>query len=331
MYSKTADTVKNRQVSNTRQQSGASDPYHILDIEIDDHGAAVCRTGICKTSPEEIRLFSYNEIPEFLKGNPWVVDGYRAFLPFGLCMKSLFVWSNETLNIWSHLVGFLLFLVLMLYDNLIAIPRLRGGLTDHVVITLGLLCYQFCMICSTGFHIFCCHSERASRRWLQVDMTGVSIGLIGCYLPAVHYAFYCLSIWRDIYMMIITVLTVSTLWFQLHPHFFTSRWFHTRMAVYVGLAAYGIMPSVHWVYLNGGFSAPVVQMFIPKVTAMYMLGLLAFIFYISKFPERMFPGLFDYIGSSHQLWHTIIVFAFVFWHHSGREILFYRLTHTCPV
>lgn len=46
------------------------------------------------------------------------------------------------MNIWSHLLGFLLFLVLMLYDNLIALPRLKGELSDHVVMTLGLICYQ---------------------------------------------------------------------------------------------------------------------------------------------------------------------------------------------
>ncbi|KAL8586817.1 hypothetical protein ACOMHN_052693 [Nucella lapillus] len=322
------ESVKNRQIYNTRQQSSNSDAYHILDIEIDDHGATMCQTGTCQ--PEEIKLFRYSEIPEFLKGNPWVLDGYRALLPFGLCMKSLLVWNNETLNIWSHLLGFMLFLVLMLYDNLIAIPKLKADFTDHVILTLGLLCFQFCMICSTGFHIFCCHSERASRRWLQVDMTGVSIGIIGCYLPAVHYAFYCLSIWRDIYMIVICLLTVSTLWFQLHPQFFTSRWYCTRMAVYVGLAAYGIMPSLHWIYLNG-VSSPVVQIFVPKITAMYLIGMLAFSFYISKFPERMFPGVFDYIGSSHQWWHIIILVAFIFWHQAGREILQYRITHTCPV
>lgn len=32
------------------------------------------------------------------------------------------------------------------------------------------------------------------------------------------------------------------------------------------------------------------QMFIPKVVVMYMLGMLAFAFYIAKFPERFFPG-----------------------------------------
>lgn len=328
MYSETFNLIKNRQAS--RQQTDTSSVIHILDLEIDDHGANVCRTGSCEPHMDEIRLFQYNEIPDFLKGNPWVVKGYRAFLPFGQCMKSLFVWSNETLNIWTHLLGFLVFLILMLYDNLIAIPRLRGQMTDHIVMTLGLICFQFCMLCSTGFHIFCCHSERASRRWLQVDMTGVSIGIIGCYLPAVHYAFYCLSIWRDIYMIIITVLTVSTLWFQLHPHFFTSRWFYTRMAVYVGLVAYGIIPTMHWVYLNGGFDSPIVQLFVPKVTSMYILGMLAFAFYISKFPERMFPGLFDYIGSSHQWWHAVIVLAFLYWHQSGQDIFVFRNTHTCP-
>ncbi|KAK7506545.1 hypothetical protein BaRGS_00002020 [Batillaria attramentaria] len=329
MYPNRYEAVKNRQTSSGRQDEELS-TYHILDVEIDEHGADMCRTGMCEPHPEQIRLFRYNEIPEFLKGNPWVVDGYRAFLPFGLCMKSLLMWNNETINIWSHLLGWVLFLVLTLYDNLIAIPNLKGGLADHIVITLGLLCYQFCMLCSTGFHIFCCHSERASRRWLQVDMTGVSIGIIGCYLPAVHYAFYCLSIWRDVYFMVITVLTVCTLWFQLHPQFFTSRWYYTRMAVYVGLVAYGIMPTIHWVYLNGGFSSKLVQIFFPKITAMYMIGALAFSFYISKFPERMFPGLFDYLGSSHQCWHILIVLAFLFWHSAGREILLFRIANGCP-
>ena len=53
---------------------------------------------------------------------------------------------------------------------------------------------QVCMLCSAGFHMFACHSARASKRWLAVDLTGISIGVIGCYLPAVHYAFYCLSV-----------------------------------------------------------------------------------------------------------------------------------------
>lgn len=88
MYPVRLDSVKNRQVSNARQQSSLNtSAYHILDIEIDDHGATMCRTGICENHPQEIRLLEYSEIPDFLKGNPWVINGYRAFLPFGLCLK----------------------------------------------------------------------------------------------------------------------------------------------------------------------------------------------------------------------------------------------------
>jgi adiponectin receptor len=31
--------------------------------------------------------------------------------------------------------------------------------------------------------------------------------------------------------------------------------------------------------------------------------------YASKFPERWWPGRFDFIGSSHNLWHLGVLFA----------------------
>ncbi len=33
------------------------------------------------------------------------------------------------------------------------------------------------------------------------------------------------------------------------------------------------------------------QLFLPKVTVMYILGVFAFTFYLTKFPERFFPGM----------------------------------------
>jgi len=53
---------------------------------------------------------------------------------------------------------------------------------------------QFCMLCSTGYHVFRCHSEEANLQWLALDMTGISVGILGCYLPAIHFGFYCLSV-----------------------------------------------------------------------------------------------------------------------------------------
>lgn len=48
------------------------------------------------------------------------------------------------------------------------------------------------MLCSVGYHLFSCHrSEKTSRRWLALDYAGISVGILGCYVPGIFYAFYC--------------------------------------------------------------------------------------------------------------------------------------------
>ena len=42
-------------------------------------------------------------------------------------------------------------------------------------------------------------------------------------------------------------------------------------------------------------------------------------------------GAFNFLGSSHQWWHLIIVVAFAYWHSAGRELLYYQMRHECHV
>lgn len=37
--------------------------------------------------PRGIRLYTYEQIPTFLRENPYITDGYRAYLPSRLCIK----------------------------------------------------------------------------------------------------------------------------------------------------------------------------------------------------------------------------------------------------
>ncbi|KAK0135480.1 Progestin and adipoQ receptor family member 3 [Merluccius polli] len=37
--------------------------------------------------PRGIRLYTYEQIPAFLRENPYITDGYRAYLPSRLCIK----------------------------------------------------------------------------------------------------------------------------------------------------------------------------------------------------------------------------------------------------
>ncbi|XP_028929540.1 progestin and adipoQ receptor family member 3 isoform X5 [Ornithorhynchus anatinus] len=176
--------------------------------------------------PRGIRLYTFEQAPGFLRDNPYITDGYRAFLPARLCLRSLFILSNETVNIWSHLLGFLLFFTLGIYDMTSVLPSAGASREDFVICSICLFCFQVCMLCSVGYHLFCCHrSEKTSRRWMALDYAGISIGILGCYVSGVFYAFYC----------------------------------------------------------NNEFA--------PRVVVMYMIAASAFLFYISKVPERYFPAV----------------------------------------
>lgn len=54
-----------------------------------------------------------------------------------------------------------------------------------------LMIVQICMMCSAGYHIFYCQSELAFKRWLGLDLAGVSVGFCGILFPGAYYAFYC--------------------------------------------------------------------------------------------------------------------------------------------
>ncbi|KAM9661676.1 progestin and adipoQ receptor family member 3 isoform X2 [Harpia harpyja] len=260
--------------------------------------------------PRGIRLYTYEQIPVFLKDNPYITDGYRAYLPSRLCLKSLFILSNETVNIWSHLLGFLLFFTLGIYDLTAVLPAAGASREDFVICSVCLFCFQVCMLCSVGYHLFCCHrSEKTSRRWMALDYAGISIGILGCYVSGVFYAFYCNNI---------------------HPSYLTQQWHRLRSIIFCSVSGYGIIPTIHWIWLNGGIGASIVQEFAPRVVVMYFIAAVAFLFYISKVPERYFPGQLNYLGSSHQVWHILAVVMLYWWHQSTVYIMQYRHSKPCP-
>ncbi|XP_074895783.1 progestin and adipoQ receptor family member 3 isoform X2 [Buteo buteo] len=260
--------------------------------------------------PRGIRLYTYEQIPVFLKDNPYITDGYRAYLPSRLCLKSLFILSNETVNIWSHLLGFLLFFTLGIYDLTAILPAAGASREDFVICSVCLFCFQVCMLCSVGYHLFCCHrSEKTSRRWMALDYAGISIGILGCYVSGVFYAFYCNNI---------------------HPSYLTQQWHRLRSIIFCSVSGYGIIPTIHWIWLNGGIGASIVQEFAPRVVVMYFIAAVAFLFYISKVPERYFPGQLNYLGSSHQVWHILAVVMLYWWHQSTVYIMQYRHSKPCP-
>jgi len=104
---------------------------------------------------------------------------------------------------------------------------------------------------------------------------------------------------------------------------------NVKMMIFVGWAAYGVIPTIHWTFVMGGLKHPVVQLLLPRVLGMYAISGVAFLIYLTKIPERFYAGRFDYLGHSHQWWHFLVVAALYFWHNSGVLYINYRVNHAC--
>ena len=124
-------------------------------------------------------MLHITEVEAYRRYNPYILNGYRKRLSFASCLKSVFSWHNQTMNIWTHLLGFFFFLYYFIKDIIIYSGHRESlSLTDLMILCTILICYQACMILSVTYHIFDCHSERINDTCLCLDEFGIILSLI---------------------------------------------------------------------------------------------------------------------------------------------------------
>jgi len=271
------------------------------------------------------KLLKIDEVPEYLRFNPYIKTGYRSSFDYKQCIKSLLYFHNETMNIWTHLLGFLAFMALLLWD--FVAPPTRVTWEDFAVILTIITCYQACMILSAVFHTFTAHSKEVSETCLFLDLAGIAASITASYVSGIYYAFFCYPAWRNFYL--ITVGMIITCGIVFRKALNEERNEAIRIVFFVCWAIYGTLPTLHWVILSGGFGDVIIRTFLPRVVIMYAITGLAFLFYLGKIPERFLPGRFDMLGSSHQWWHVLIFLCLAYWHNTGFTFAEFRLENQC--
>jgi len=273
------------------------------------------------------KLLKFQEAPSYLQFNPFIETGYRTPLSYLDCVRSVLSLHNETLNIWTHLLGFLAFSTLLLWDSWSLHISEKVTWSDIAVILGIITCYQACMILSVIYHTFTAHSEQVYNTCLYYDLAGIAVSLIATYISGIYYAFFCDSFWRNFYLVTVILIVIFAIifWNKLNE----TRYERERLIFFTLWAVYGTVPTIHWIFLNGGFQNEIVRLFLPRICLMYLFSGIAFFFYLTKFPERLIPGKFDILGSSHQLWHVLIFMCLAYWHNTGYIFAEFWLTNGC--
>lgn len=251
-------------------------------------------------------LISYDVLPEPWRVNPHITSGYRFSETKLECIISCFnTISNETVNIWSHAIGLIIVLGLAFY----VYPSTPAFSEATKVDIFMAGCFFFaackCLVCSIMWHAMNSISDQSlMERFACVDYTGISFLVASSIMTTEYTAFYCEPWSRWIYLSL--TLSLGTLGTILpwYPKFNRADMAWARVGFYVSLAATGFLPVIQLTMQRGWTSTAYFYAPVTQSITVYLAGALL---YAAKLPERWRPGLFNYIGGSHNIWHMAVL------------------------
>ena len=226
----------------------------------------------------------------------YIRRGYRAQLGYTQCWISVFQWHNETLNIWTHLCGALMFLWLGVnapsYD------------ADPIK---PLFCFSlsFCFNCSWIYHALCCNDSYYHIA-LASDVTGIFGIIIACVGTAIMHitSFPPIVAWQNFHVRSF-LLVASVSWFVMVSGVLrhgSVRGITPCLCIFATFS-YWLVCVGHLWFLSSAMATTAMSLWLPD----YLAWGIAFLAFLSCCPERLKAEVFDHVGNSHQIFHVLVV------------------------
>ncbi|KAI9312692.1 hemolysin-III related-domain-containing protein [Dichotomocladium elegans] len=276
------------------------------------------------------QLLHYDELPVPWRNNEHIHTGYRFLSTPAQCWHSLLYLHNETGNIYTHLVGFVVFLGLGVYELFYSSLLTDAPGIDRVIFGIFFIAACKCLMCSTVWHTLSGINDYAMfKRYACLDYVGISVLICASVILFEYYGFYCHDQWRNTYMLGTGTLAVAGIimpfmeWFDRHD----MRWL--RISFFIALAASAAVPIFH---LYTAVGAQTLFSWLTPVSKSISCYLLGVVVYGNQWPEAFWPGKFDHIGHSHQLWHLFVCGGI--WYHYTAAVSFFGQRQDfglCPI
>lgn len=257
----------------------------------------------------EKRLYKFDELPEWQQDNEMIITGYiRETRSVKKCLKSLFQFHNESINIYTHLIPTITYLLLLVgLANAYLIPRFPDStMTQYLMINFFLLGAVLCLGCSSFFHCLKQHSESHCHIWSKVDYMGIIIMITCSMISILYYGFHDHIFHFKCFTVFTVVLGTICTVFALHDKFDSKTFRPFRAMFYVTFGLSGVVPILTGFYKFGAYEA-IRRTQLKYILFESMFYIAGAVIYGFRFPEVLAPGKFDFVGHSHQIFHIMVV------------------------
>lgn len=160
---------------------------------------------------EQAKTVIWNELPKWMRDNHYIHSGYRPQSnSYKKSAASIGYLHNETVNIWSHLIGGVLAGVTagVLYWSIA--PRFELATTqDLMVFSCFFLGAVTCLGMSATYHTISNHSEAVAKFGNRLDYMGIVFLIWGSFIPSIFYGFSAEPQLVRLYWSMVSTLTTQ--------------------------------------------------------------------------------------------------------------------------
>lgn len=133
----------------------------------------------------------WNDLPKWMHDNHYIHSGYRPQSnSYTSSAASIGYLHNESVNIWSHLIGAVMAFVAAFVLSWSIAPRFELATNqDVMVFSAFFLGAVTCLGMSATYHTISNHSEAVAKFGNRLDYMGIVFLIWGSFIPSIFYGF----------------------------------------------------------------------------------------------------------------------------------------------
>lgn len=228
----------------------------------------------------------YYQLPLGWRENRYIINGYRFSFDHLYTFKSIFHFNhNEAMNIWTHLMGFLIMCYLWFVHYPNTDVYAMNSAKDNFVVYFFLFSAMCCLISSTIWHTYSSFAELNTRYIFScADYTGITILITASVIAVEYVALFNYPKLLNLFVSFSSICGVSGLAFNWSPYFDRPDCRSIRIGYFVGLAGLGVGTIFMFGFNEGFFTTA--KLFLPLFYKSFVWYWIGVIFYGGLIPER---------------------------------------------